>query len=248
MRLARVVADGKIHHAQLVDNLLVAGGRGLQQDQVRWLSPVEPRNIIGLALNYGGHAAELGLEEPPEPALFFKPTSSVIGNQAPIRYPAGGTHCHYEAEVAVVIGRECRRVSSQNALDYVLGYTVANDFTCRDFIRNTFRPPVRAKGFDTFCPLGPFLVTPDEVGDPGHLGITTRVNGEVRQHGNTEHLLHSIPDIIAYLSEFMTLGYGDVILTGTPDGISPVVPGDVLECTVEKVGVLTNPVLQEVEL
>ena len=246
MRIARVVAEGKIHEAQLVDELLVAGSRRFAQSEVQWLAPIKPRNIIGLALNYGGHAAELGLEEPPEPALFFKPTSAVVGNQAPVRYPIGGTHCHYEAEVAVVIGRECRRVSPQNALDYVLGYTVANDFTCRDFIRNTFRPPVRAKGFDSFCPLGPFLVTPDEVGDPGHLSIATLVNGEVRQKGNTEHLLHSIPEIIAYLSDFMTLGYGDVILTGTPDGISPVFPGDVMECRVEKIGSLTNPVVQEV--
>ena len=248
MRIARVMMGGKIHQAQMMDGVLMAGGRALNLDQVGWLAPIEPRNIIGLALNYGGHAAELGLEQPPEPALFFKPTSSVVGHLAPVRYPMGGTHCHYEAEVAVVMGRECRRISPQNALDYVLGYTVANDFTCRDFIRNTFRPPVRAKGFDTFCPLGPYLATPDEVGDPSHLAITTTVNGELRQQGDTQHLLHSIPDIIAYLSEFMTLGYGDVILTGTPDGISPVVPGDVMECQVEKIGVLKNQVVQEVLL
>jgi 5-oxopent-3-ene-1,2,5-tricarboxylate decarboxylase/2-hydroxyhepta-2,4-diene-1,7-dioate isomerase len=136
-------------------------------------------------------------------------------------------------------------VSPEQALEFVLGYTIVNDFTCRDFIRNTFRPPVRAKGFDTFCPLGPVLVTADEVGDPGHLTIATRVNGVVRQQGNTEHLIHSIPDIIAYLSAFMTLAPGDVILTGTPDGISPVVPGDLMECTVEKLGVLTNLVVKE---
>ncbi len=246
MRLARFFAEGRIKSAQVIDNVLITPDhRRLEWDQVHWLAPVEPRNIIGLALNYGGHAAELGLEEPPEPALFFKPTSSVTGHQSPVQYPAGATHCHYETEVAVVIGRECRRVPPEQALEYVLGYTVANDFTCRDYIRNTFRPPVRAKGFDTFCPLGPVLVTADEIGDPGHLAITTRVNGVTRQHGNTEHLIHSIPDIIGYLSTFMTLAPGDVILTGTPDGISPVVPGDLMECSVEKLGVLTNLVVKE---
>ncbi len=246
MRLARVVVDGRIQPARVIDTgLTTADGRSYASDQVQWIAPIEPRNIIGLALNYRNHAAELGLEQPPAPALFLKPTSAVVGHQAPIRYPRGATHCHYETEVAVVMGRACRRVSADRALDYVMGYTIANDFTCRDFIQNIFRPPVRAKGFDTFCPLGPVLVTPDEVGDPGCLAITTKVNGQVRQQGNTNQLIHAIPDIIAYLSEFMTLAPGDVLLTGTPEGISPVVPGDVVECAVENLGVLINPVVKE---
>ena len=246
MRLARIAVEGRIHVAQVIDDLLVtADHRRFAFHQVHWLAPIEPRNIIGLALNYGGHAAELGLEEPGEPVLFFKPTSSVTGHQAPVRYPQGATHCHYETEVAVVIGQACRNVHSEHALDYVMGYTIANDFTCRDYIRNTFRPPVRAKGFDSFCPLGPVLVTPDEVGDPMRLAITTKVNGELRQQGHTDHLTYSISEIIAYLSSFMTLAPGDVILTGTPDGISPVFPGDTMECAIEKLGVLVNPVVKE---
>lgn len=246
MRIVRVLVGGRIETGQWRDErVYLPDGRSLTANDVQWLAPVEPRNIVGLALNYGGHAKELGLEDPPEPALFFKPTSSVIGYGAPVRYPRSATHCHYETEVAVVIGRPCRKATVDTALDYVMGYTIANDFTCRDFIRNTFRPPVRAKGWDTFCPLGPALVTPDEVGDVRHLAIETRVNKEVRQSGNTAHLIHSIPEIIAYLSEFMTLQPWDVILTGTPEGISPVVPGDIMECQIENLGVLRNPVEQE---
>ncbi|AEJ40624.1 4-hydroxyphenylacetate degradation bifunctional isomerase/decarboxylase,HpaG2 subunit [Sulfobacillus acidophilus TPY] len=246
MRSGRIWVDGRIEwvnddHGQVVS----ADGRRWDPNQVAWMSPIDPRNIIGLALNYGGHAAELGLEQPSEPALFFKPTSAVIGAGHPVRYPVGATHCHYETEVAVVIGRPCRGVAPEHALEYVLGYTIANDFTCRDFIRNTFRPPVRAKGFDTFLPLGPWLVSPDEVGDPDQLTIITRVNGEVRQTGNTRHLIYAIPEIIAHLSSFMTLAPGDVILTGTPDGISPVVPGDVMACEIENLGVLMNPVVAD---
>lgn len=225
------------------DRIVLADGTEIPADTAQWLAPVVPSKIVGLALNYRDHAAELGLEEPPEPALFFKPPSALIGHREPIRYPQGATYCHYETEVAVVIGHRCRRVKPEQALDYVRGYTIANDFTCRDFITNTFRPPVRAKGFDTFCPLGPAVISADAVGDPGQLAIVTRVNGETRQSGNTRNLLRPIPDLIAYLSAFMTLEPDDVILTGTPQGISPVYPGDEIRCEVEKLGALINAVI-----
>lgn len=237
-----------MHEARVQDQVVIADdGVHYPEGDVQWLAPVEPHQVIGLALNYQNHAAELGLDEPTDPAIFFKPTSTVIGHQAPIRYPRGARYCHYETELAVVMGQPCRRVTPSQALDYVRGFTVANDFTCRDFVRNTFRPPVRAKGWDTFCPLGPTLVTPDEAGDLGHLTITTTVNGEIRQQGTTAQMILSIGDIIAYLSEFMTLGPDDVILTGTPQGVSPVHPGDQIVCSIETIGVLMNPVLEEKE-
>ena len=246
MRWARVRHKGRVYAGEWAeDRIVTTDGVELATSEVDWLAPVTPSKIIGLALNYRDHAAELGLDEPEEPALFFKPPSALTGHLQPIYYPAGATHCHYETEVAVVIGRRCRRVKPEEALDYVRGYTIANDFTCRDFIRNTFRPPVRAKGFDTFCPLGPAVYSADTIGDPGRLEIVTRVNGEVRQSGNTRFLAMAIPDIISYLSSFMTLEPEDVILTGTPKGIAPVYPGDRIACEIEGLGVLVNPVAGE---
>lgn len=246
MRWARFLHAGQVWEGEWVsDQLRTASGEMVAADAVQWLPPVQPSKIIGLALNYRDHAAELGLQEPPEPALFFKPPSSLVGHQAAIVYPAGVEYCHYETEVAVVMGYRCRNVSPEKALDYVRGYTIANDFTCRDFIVNTFRPPVRAKGWDTFCPLGPAIYSTDAVPNPESLEIVTRVNGEIRQQGNTRRLLRSIPDIIAYLSRFMTLEPNDVILTGTPEGISPVYPGDSIISEVQGLGQLVNPVVAE---
>lgn len=247
MRLLRFEIDGRRLQGTVDgDRVALPDGRSYALDAVSYLPPVEPQKILGLALNYADHATELGLAEPEDPAIFFKPQTSLTGHLSSIVYPHGATHCHYETELAVVIGRECRKVTLGSALDYVSGYTVANDFTCRDFVKNTFRPPVRAKGFDSFCPLGPFLVSADEVGDPGNLDLTTRVNGVVRQEGSTRHLIHSVPEIIAYLASFMTLMPGDVILTGTPKGISPVYPGDVISSEVASVGILENRVVAEV--
>ncbi|NMP21126.1 2-hydroxyhepta-2,4-diene-1,7-dioate isomerase [Sulfobacillus sp. DSM 109850] len=246
MRWVRFLVDGQEWEGQWVEGQIVTqSGPVFADSQVKWLPPVNPSKIIGLALNYRNHAAELGLEEPPEPALFFKPPSALIGHRQAIVYPTGASYCHYETEVAVVMGRRCRRIKANEALDYVRGYTIANDFTCRDFIRNTFRPPVRAKGFDTFCPLGPAIVSREMIDNPDNLEIVTRVNGTVRQTGNTRQLMMSIPEIIAYLASFMTLEPGDVILTGTPEGISPVEPGDVIVSEIEGLGALHNPVVAE---
>ncbi|MCL5115801.1 MAG: fumarylacetoacetate hydrolase family protein [Firmicutes bacterium] len=246
MRYVRFMHEGQELEGLWQENHVIAAhGAAIPTENIAWLPPVRPSKIVGLALNYRGHAAELGLDEPPEPALFFKPPSSLIGHLAPIRYPRGASHCHYETELAVVIGRRCYRVPAADALSYVRGYTIANDFTCRDFIRNTFRPPVRAKGFDTFCPLGPAVYSADMIPDPGRLDIVTRVNGRVRQSGSTRLLQMPIPEIIAYLSSFMTLEPDDVILTGTPEGISPVYPGDQITCEVEGLGVLVNPIVED---
>jgi 5-oxopent-3-ene-1,2,5-tricarboxylate decarboxylase/2-hydroxyhepta-2,4-diene-1,7-dioate isomerase len=244
MKRVRVVAEGRVVEGEWRPEeglVLDPAGRAHAEADVVFLPPVEPRNIIGFALNYADHAKELGLERPPEPALFLKPTATAVGHRAPVLRPAGVRELHYEVELAVVIGRPCRRVSPARALDYVLGYTVANDVTARDFIRNTFRPPVRAKGWDSFCPLGPCLVPATEL-DPSALELEAYVNGERRQRGNTRDMIYGVPEIVAYLSDFMTLAPGDVILTGTPEGLSFVHPGDVMRLAVEGIGVLENPV------
>jgi 5-oxopent-3-ene-1,2,5-tricarboxylate decarboxylase/2-hydroxyhepta-2,4-diene-1,7-dioate isomerase len=152
---------------------------------------------------------------------------------------------HYENELVVVINQRCRRVTAEKAYDVVQGYTIGNDVTIRDFVQNFYRPPVKAKGWDTFGPLGPWLVTADEIADPGNLSVKTWVNGELRQEGNTRDFIYTIPQLIEYISEFMTLEPGDMIWTGTPKGISHIHPGDVMRLEIEGIGVLENAVVGE---
>lgn len=248
MRRARFAADGRVREGRWDgERLLEGSGRSFAPDAVVWLPPVEPTKVIGLALNYADHAQELGLSKPDVPALFFQAPNTFVGHRASILYPRGGVeYMHYEAELAVVIREACRRVPGSRAMDFVRGYTVANDCTVRDFVTNTFRPPVKPKGFDTFLPLGPWVVE-DEIEDPSGLEVTTRVNGELRQRGNTRELMFSIPEVIAYVTEFATLEAGDVILTGTPRGVSHVRPGDRIVCAVERVGELENTLVREEE-
>jgi len=246
VRTARIFVEGRVREVRLEGGRLVdEAGRDHDPGTASFLLPFEPRTVFGLALNYRGHAGELGLEEPREPVLFLKPPASLVPHRAPVVRPRGVEYMHYECELAVVIGRPGRRIPEREAMDYVLGYTVANDVTVRDYVGNLFRPPVKAKGWDTFTPLGPYLVTADEVEDPHDLELTAHVNGELRQRGHTSQMVFSIPEIIAYLSRFLTLRPYDVILTGTPRGLSPVVAGDRMRMEVEGVGVLENPVVEE---
>ncbi len=248
MRRVRFLAQGQVHEGRAVDERLFdANGRPYLPSEVTWLPPVVPSKIIGFALTYADHAKELGVAAPESLAVFFKPPSSLVGHQAPVVHPAGVSYMHYEVELAVVIGRRCRGVSEAKAFEVIGGYTIANDVTARDFITNFYRPPVKAKGWDTFGPLGPYLVE-DEIADPHRLALRAYVNGELRQQGTTADLAYSIPELIAFLSEFMTLEPGDVILTGTPQGISPVVPGDTMRVEVEGLGALENPVVSAPEV
>lgn len=245
MRIARFIADGRLHTGYPDEDWLIdEAGRAHRQDAVTWLPPVVPTKVLGLVLNYADHAKELGLETPTDPVLFFKPLTSLIGHRAPIVYPTGVERLHYEVELAVVIGRRCRNVRADQAFDVIRGYTVANDVTARDFITNYFRPPVKAKGFDTFGPLGPWLVE-DKTIDPDNLTLRAYVNGELRQEGHTSQLIHKVGPIIEYISAFMTLEPNDVILTGTPEGISFVRPGDTLRVEVEGIGALENPIVTD---
>lgn len=238
MRYGRVQQGDRVINVTVEKGIPFAEGSRLE-GEYRWLPPVRPGKIIGLALNYKEHAEELSLETQKEPVIFLKPDNSLTGHLEKIIYPPGATFVHYEGELAAVMGRRCRNVSSGEALGFVEGYTIANDVTARDYITNMFRPPVKAKGFDTFCPLGPCVVTLDEVGERA-LELETRVNGSIKQKGRTDMMIHSVPSIIEFLSSFMTLYPGDVILTGTPRGIEPVKPGDRIDIEIKGIGTLTN--------
>jgi 5-oxopent-3-ene-1,2,5-tricarboxylate decarboxylase / 2-hydroxyhepta-2,4-diene-1,7-dioate isomerase len=247
MKLARFAVNGQILEGCLnEDGMLAAPGGGMYApEEVVWLPPVIPTKVIGLALNYADHASELNMQTPPEPALFFKPLSSLVGHRAQVFAPEGIEYMHYEAELAVVIGQRCRNVKAEQAEKVIGGYTIGNDITVRDFVYNFYRPPVRAKGYDTFGPVGPYLVTPDEIPDPGNLELRAFVNGELRQSGNTSMLLSPVPELIEFISMIMTLEPGDMIWTGTPKGISHIYPGDVMRLEIDGLGALENQVIAE---
>jgi 2-keto-4-pentenoate hydratase/2-oxohepta-3-ene-1,7-dioic acid hydratase in catechol pathway len=205
-------------------------------EQVKLLAPVLPSKVVAIGKNYSAHAAEMGGDVPEQPLIFLKPSTSVVADRDPIGYPSSSSRVDYEGELAVVISRLCRDVPESRAMDAVLGYTCANDVTARDQ-QKTDGQWSRAKGYDTFCPLGPWIET--EL-DPADLAIRTTLNGEVKQDSRTSHIVHKIPSLIAYITACMTLLPGDVILTGTPDGIGPMQIGDEVSVEIEGVGALTN--------
>ena len=209
--------------------------------EVRLLAPVTPSKIACVGRNYAEHAAELGNEVPSEPLIFLKPPTTIIGSGDAVVYPAISERVDHEGELGVVIGRRCRNVSEADALKYVFGYTVANDVTARDLQKKDGQW-ARAKGFDTFAPVGPWI---DTSFDPTDRMLRCLVNGAVRQQSTTALMVYSIPRIIAHVSRFMTLEPGDLILTGTPSGIGPVQPGDVMTVEIEGLGSISNPVIAE---
>jgi len=238
--------DGTIHPLSSTPfDSLDASGPDTHLDQVRTLVPLESPRVIGVGLNYAAHAREGGHEPPSFPMLFMKPSTAVIGPEEPIVYPRQAQNLQHECELAVVMGQTTpRHVATAQALDYVLGYTCGNDISERVIQRAEMDMGclLIGKGFDTFCPLGPCIATGL---DPTNLDIFTRVNGAEKQNSNTSDLLFPVARLIAYISEALTLLPGDVILTGTPSGVSSVVPGDVIEIEVAGIGVLRNPVVAE---
>lgn len=211
----------------------------LPLDEVRLVAPVAPTKIVCVGRNYREHAAELGNELPAEPLLFLKAPSSVIAHDETITLTPFSERVEHEGELAVVIGRRASWIDDdENPLDYVLGYTCLNDVTARDLQRKDVQF-TRAKSFDTFCPVGPYVVTDI---DPLDLRVETRVNGEVRQRGRTSEMAFSVPFLVRYVSRMMTLEAGDVVSTGTPAGVAPLLDGDTVEVEVENVGTLRNPV------
>lgn len=254
MRIARFSLDDDLFYGVLDDDgatlILVSGdplvgqvtptGKRVALADVRLLAPVIPRSkVLAIGRNYAEHAAEMGSEVPPEPLVFLKPNTSVIGPGDPIVRPAGATRVDYEGELAVVIGRIARYVPKERAADVIFGYTVANDVTERNWQKSDGQW-WRAKGSDTFCPLGPFIETALDVSD---LALTTRLDGEVLQQGRTSQMVYDVPSIVTYVSSVMTLLPGDVILTGTPVGVAPMVAGQRVEVEIEGIGTLSNPVI-----
>ena len=256
MKIIRYRTNGYIAHGILEDDgtiqelagspfkSLDTSGTVTLAEKVALLVPVSAPRLIGVGLNYAAHAAEGNKTPPPQPMLFMLPSTAVIGPEEPIIYPRQGKVVHYEGELAVVIGKETRRVPETEALDYVFGYTCGNDVSERVIQAAEMEQGclLIGKGFDTFKPLGPCITTDL---DPGDLELTTRLNGEVKQHTKTSDLIFSVAQLISYTSEAVTLLPGDVIMTGTPSGVGPVKPGDVVEIEIEGIGTLQNPVVAE---
>ncbi|MFM7212256.1 MAG: fumarylacetoacetate hydrolase family protein [Actinomycetota bacterium] len=213
-------------------------GQELLGSQVRLLAPVLPSKIIAVGKNYAEHAKEMGGDVPAEPMIFLKPSTSVIGPGDTIDLPAMSQQIEHEAELAIVIGRLCKEVPRERVNDVVLGYTCANDVTARD-LQRTDGQWGRAKGFDTFCPLGPWINT--DV-DPSDLAISCDVDGDVRQESRTSEMVRGVPELVSWISTVMTLLPGDVIPTGTPAGVSPIVAGDEVAVTIQGIGTLVNTV------
>ncbi|RFB98964.1 fumarylacetoacetate hydrolase [Rhizobium leguminosarum bv. trifolii] len=209
---------------------------------VRLLCPVDRPRIFGVAYNYREHTSESGKEQPTLPVLFMKPSTAASGNGDAIEYPRDGEIVHYEAELVAIIGKGGRHIGKEDALQHVLGYTCGNDISDRIIQRqeSKFGCLLAGKGYDTFAPMGPAIITDL---DPGDLDVILRQNGIVKQSGNTRDLVYSVADIVAYLSRFMTLLPGDVIMTGTPAGVGPIQPGDELEVEIPGIGILNNPVV-----
>ena len=249
MKHVRIEHDGRVVEGTLDGEMILADGLELRTSEVqRWLAPVAPSKILATHLTYRSRAEEYKMARmPSEPSYFMKPPSSLSGHLASVLRPAGCRFLNYEGEVAVVIGRRCHRVGLDEALDYVGGYTVANDWGVHDFRHADRGSMLRVKGQDGFCPLGPVMVDPGDV-DPEDLTLRTFVNGEEVQNGNTgSDLMFSFAYQIADVARLITLEPGDVLLTGTPANSRPVEPGDVVAVEVEGIGRLENTVVQDEE-
>ena len=255
MRIARIAHPGGVAfvHVQGEGADLVAAevadhpfgtptftGKKWPMADVRVLAPILPSKVIGVELNYADRARELGRDVPAEPAIFLKPSTAVAGSGAAIRIPTGESTVEFGGGLAVVIGQPCRDVPVARARDVVLGYTIVNDVTAAGQLRGQFDGQLaRAKGHDSFCPLGPWIRTD---ADPTDLDLRTEVDGEVKQDASTAQLVHEVPELVAWVSAVMTLLPGDVILTGTPAGVGPVLAGQTVSVSVDGLGTLTNPV------
>jgi 2-keto-4-pentenoate hydratase/2-oxohepta-3-ene-1,7-dioic acid hydratase in catechol pathway len=240
---ARARIDGSIREGTLEGDTFVTTDARIPLASVRLLAPCTPSKIIGVGRNYAEHAAELGNEPPKEPLLFFKPPSALNDPDGDIVYPSQSTRVDFEGELACVIARRCRNVPASQAREVIWGYTICNDVTARD-LQKTDGQWARAKGFDTFAPLGPCIA----IGlDPSALRIRTYLNGELKQDAHTSGLIFGVERLIEYITAAFTLERGDVIATGTPAGIAPMHPGDVVSVEIEGIGTLRNRVVSATE-
>jgi 5-oxopent-3-ene-1,2,5-tricarboxylate decarboxylase/2-hydroxyhepta-2,4-diene-1,7-dioate isomerase len=249
MKRARVVHLGVTQDATERDGqLLLDDGRLLAFDAVTWLPPLaplpQPRTILALGLNYADHAKELEFKAPEEPLVFLKGENALTGHRQFTRRPANVQFMHYECELTVVVGKMARHVKRDDAYGFIAGYTVANDYAVRDYLENWYRPNLRVKNRDGATPLGPWLVEARDVPNPMALALQTTVNGQKTQSGNTRDMIFDVPFLIEYFSSFMTLRPGDLILTGTPDGVVDCRPGDVVVTEIEGLGALMNTIIE----
>ena len=249
MKHARIAWAGAVHDAvEENGQLRLADGRLVAQDAVVWLPPLapvaRPRTILALGLNYADHAKELAFKAPEEPLVFIKGEGSLLGHRGLTLRPPGVGFMHYECELTVVVGRTAREVRRDDAYDFIAGYSVANDYAIRDYLENWYRPNLRVKNRDTCTPLGPWRVDAADIADPMQLGLRTTVNGKLTQSGNTRDMIFTVPFLIEYFSSFMTLEPGDLILTGTPDGVVDCQPGDVIVTEIDSVGALMNTIAE----
>jgi 2-keto-4-pentenoate hydratase/2-oxohepta-3-ene-1,7-dioic acid hydratase in catechol pathway len=250
MKIVRFAIDNKVKYGILQGKSM----QGIEGKPYRHLKPVDqqyrlskvtllppctPSKIVALGLNYPSHIDELKARLPDAPLIFLKPSTAVIGPEDDIIYPPSSTRVDYEGELAIVIKKPLWRASTEDVLDYVLGYTCFNDVTARD-LQYSDKQWTRAKGFDTFAAIGPCIET--EL-DPGNVNVETYLNGQLKQEGNTSDLIFSVPKLINFISHVMTLLPGDVIATGTPNGIGPMYPGDKVEITIKPIGTLRNYVV-----
>lgn len=252
MKRARVLHNGQELNVTIdADGAIVtAEGAKLDESQIQWLPPVSLENnptIIALGLNYADHASELEFAAPEEPLVFIKGHNCLTGAKTKCYRPDNIDFMHYECELVAVIGKEAKNVKREDAMDYVAGYTVANDYAIRDFLENYYRPNLRVKSRDSLLPMGPWIVDKDDVADVKNLKIRTWVNGELTQEGTTADMIFDIPFLIEYLSSIMTLQPGDMLCTGTPKGLKDMQPGDTVVCEVEGVGRLENYIVSEAE-
>jgi len=248
MPRARVRHEGATHDVTVENDgrLRTAEGRVFSEDEVTWLPPPHG-TVLALGLNYKDHAKELDFKPPEEPLLFLKTSSSLTGHKRFSCRPDGVEMMHYEGELVVVVGRTASKVRRSEAMDYVLGYTIANDYAVRDYLENFYRPNLRVKCRDGLTPLGPYIVEREAFADPQSLEIRTYVNGELRQQGNTRDMVFDIPFLLEYVTSFMTLLPFDMISTGTPKGLSNVMPGDEVVVEIESLGRLQNRIVSEKE-
>ncbi len=225
------------------DQILLAEGRTLPLAQARLLPAVSPTKIVCVGRNYAEHAKELGNAVPTEPLIFMKPPSSLNGHLGAVVYPKISQLVSFEGEVGIIIGRRARRIKQEEADAYIAGYTIVNDMTARDLQKKDGQW-TRGKGFDTFCPVGPCWVPREEI-DFQSLRVTTRLNGELKQDAPVTDMIFSVGAILQFVTEFMTLEPGDLIATGTPPGVGPVQPGDVIQVEVPGLGILENSIVAE---
>jgi len=243
MKTARVAFQGGIYKAtEHSKGIQLDNGQQVAEEEVVWLPPIEPQTSFALGLNYFDHASELSFNAPEEPLVFLKGPSTFVGHRGKTYRPSDVTNMHYECELAVVIGREAKNVKKEDAYSFIAGYTIANDYAVRDYLENYYRPNLRVKNRDHCTPIGPWLVDTAEVEDPMNLALHTYVNGELVQEGSTKDMIFDIPDLIEYLSSFMTLSEGDLIMTGTPKGTVDTKVGDEVITEIEGLGRLVNTI------